>query len=181
MHPVTAASFDFLTADGFKDTLVWGAVAILMVAGFLGTFLPILPGTMLILGGSLLFYFAMGMESSGLAWQGILFIAILFGLSVGFDWISGALGAKWFGSSKWGIIGAILGGAVGIFLGIPGLIIGPIAGVFVFEIFVAKKEVKEAGHSTVGTVVGGIAGILGRIALALGMIGWFVVDVFLVN
>ncbi len=181
MHPVIAAWLDFFNADDLTNTLVWAAVAILMVAGFLGTFLPILPGTTLILGGALLFYFAMGMESSGLAWQGILFIGILFGLSVAFDWISGALGAKWFGSSKWGIIGAILGGIVGIFLGLPGLIIGPIVGVFVFEIFVAKKEVKEAGHSTVGTVVGGIAGILGRIALALGMIGWFVVDVFFVN
>ncbi len=76
---------------------------------------------------------------------------------------------------------SILGGIVGLFFGLPGLIVGPIAGVFIFEIFVAKKEVKEAGHSTVGTVVGGIAGILGRVLLALGMIGWFVVDVFFVN
>jgi hypothetical protein len=30
-------------------------------------------------------------------------------------------------------------------------------------------------------VVGGIAGIIGRLALALGMIAWFVADVFVVN
>ena len=106
---------------------------------------------------------------------------MLYLLSILLYWVSGALGAKWFGSSKWGIIGAIAGGIIGLFFGIPGLIIGPIAGVFLFEIFFAKKEVKDASSSTVGTVVGGLAGILGRVILALGMIGWFVVDVFFVN
>lgn len=181
MPPLLAAWSDFFSGEALYDTLIWSSVVLLLVVGFLGTFLPVLPGTTLIFIGSLLFYFTMGMESSGLAWQGLVFIGLLYGLSILLDWVSGALGAKWFGSSKWGIVGAILGGIIGLFFGIPGLIIGPIAGVFIFEIFVAKKEVKEAGQSTVGTVVGGIAGILGRVALALGMIAWFVVDVFFVN
>ena len=45
----------------------------------------------------------------------------------------------------------------------------------------AKKEVKEASNSTVGTVVGGIAGVFAKVLLALGMAGWYVVDVFLMN
>lgn len=181
MPPLLAAWSDYFSGEALYGTLIWSSVALLLVIGFLGTFLPVLPGTTLILAGSFLFYFTMGMESSGLAWQGLVFIGLLYGLSILLDWVSGALGAKWFGSSKWGIVGAILGGIVGLFFGLPGLIVGPIAGVFIFEIFVAKKEVKEAGHSTVGTVVGGIAGIIGRVLLALGMIGWFVVDVFFVN
>lgn len=183
MTPTLAAFFDFLSGSG--ETLyavsIWTSVVLLLVIGFLGTFLPVLPGTTLIIGGSYLYYFAMGWESSGLAWQGLVFIAVLYLLSILLDWVSGALGAKWFGSSKWGIIGAIVGGILGLFFGIPGLIIGPIAGVFLFEILFAKKEVKEASNSTVGTVVGGLAGILGRVILALGMIGWFVIDVFFVN
>lgn len=181
MTPILAAWYDFLSSEGLKDSLIWSAVVMLLVVGFLGTFLPVLPGTTLIIAASFLYYFTMGMESSGLAWQGLVFIGILYALSIALDWVSGALGAKWFGSSKWGVVGAILGGIVGLFFGIPGLIVGPIAGVFIFEIFVAKKEMKEAGHSTVGTVVGGLAGILGRVALAFGMIAWFVVDVFVVN
>lgn len=181
MYPLLAASSEFFSGETLRDTLVWSAVVLLLVVGFLGTFLPFLPGTTLIFAGALLFYFTMGMESSGLAWQGLVFIGVLFALSVLLDWVSGALGAKWFGSSKWGIIGAILGGIVGLFFGLPGLIVGPIAGVFLFEIFIAKQEIKQAGHSTVGSVVGGIAGIIGRVILALGMIAWFVVDVFVVN
>ncbi len=183
MTPFLAAFFDFLAGSGetLYDVSIWTTVILLLVIGFLGTFLPILPGTTLILAGAFLFYFTMGWESSGLAWQGLVFIGILYALSLFLDGVSGALGAKWFGSSKWGIIGAILGGIVGIFFGIPGLILGPIVGVFLFEIFFAKKEVKEASNSTVGTVVGGLAGIVARVFLSLGMIGWFVVDVFFVN
>jgi|688.fasta_scaffold304819_2 uncharacterized protein YqgC (DUF456 family) len=181
MLPLLAAWSDYFSGEALSGSLIWLTVILFLVTGFLGTFLPVLPGTTMILAGSLLFYFTMGMESSGLAWQGLVFITLLYGLSILLDWVSGALGAKWFGSSKWGIVGAILGGIVGLFLGLPGLILGPIAGVFIFEIFVAKKEVKEAGQSTVGTVVGGIAGIIGRVLLALGMIVWFVVDVFFVN
>jgi len=181
MPTLLASWYDFLSGEALYHTLIWSRVVLLLVTGFLGTFLPILPGTTLIFAGALLFYFTMGMESSGLAWQGLVFIGLLYGLSILLDWVSGALGAKWFGSSKWGIVGAILGGVIGLFFGIPGLIIGPIAGVFIFEVCIAKKEVKAAGHSTVGTVVGGIAGILGRVGLALGMIAWFVVDVFFVN
>jgi uncharacterized protein YqgC (DUF456 family) len=45
----------------------------------------------------------------------------------------------------------------------------------------AKKEVKEAGNSTIGMVVGGLAGIAARVLLALGMVAWYVGDVFVVN
>jgi uncharacterized protein YqgC (DUF456 family) len=175
------AWLEFLSDAPLYETLVWTLVALMLVIGFLGTFLPLLPGTTLVFAGGLVFYFAMGMESSGLAWQGLVFMGLLYGLSVALDWVAGALGAKWFGSSKWGIAGAVLGAVVGLFFGLPGIIVGPIVGVFAFELVVARKRLKEAGQSTVGTVVGGLAGMAGKVALALGMIAWFVVDVFFVN
>ncbi len=181
MNPMLASWLDRFSGEALYDSLIWLVVALCLIVGFIGTFVPVLPGSALILIGSLVFYFAMGMEASGLAWQGLVFIGLLFGLSVLLDWVSGAVGAKWFGSSKWGVFGAIAGAIVGLFFGLPGLIIGPIAGVFLFELLIAKKAPKEAGQSTVGTVVGGLAGMVGRTVMALAMIVWFVVDVFVVN
>ncbi|MDF1826359.1 MAG: DUF456 domain-containing protein [Verrucomicrobiales bacterium] len=176
-----AGLFDIFSSDGAMITFKWTVIIALILIGFLGTFLPVLPGTTLIFLGCVLHYFSMGMEASGLAWQGLVFITILYVLSLILDWFSGAIGAKWFGSSKWGIIGAIVGGIIGIFFSLPGLIIGPIVGVFVFELAFAKKEVKDASSSTLGTVVGGVAGLIGKVILALGMIAWYLGDVFVIN
>lgn len=179
--PVIAGFFDFFTSDVMLDSLKWSLIIGLIVVGFFGTFLPVIPGTAFIFVGALLHYFLKGMEASGLAWQGLVFIGILFVISMIVDWFSGAIGARWFGSSKYGVIGAIVGGIIGIFFSLPGLIIGPIVGVFAFEMAFAKKQIKDASNSTVGTVVGGIAGVFGKVLLAFGMVGWYVVDVFVVN
>ncbi|MEX2577623.1 MAG: DUF456 domain-containing protein [Verrucomicrobiales bacterium] len=176
-----AGQLDFFSFEAALPALKWTVIVVLLVVGFLGTFLPILPGTTLILAGVVFHYFALGMEDSGLTWQGLAFITVLYILSLLIDWFSGAVGARWFGSSKWGIVGAILGGIVGLFFSLPGLIIGPIVGVFLFEIFFAKKVVKDASNSTIGTVVGGLAGLLGKVIVAFGMIVWYVADVFAIN
>ena len=73
------------------------------------------------------------------------------------------------------------GGIVGLFFGLPGLVIGPVLGVFLFEMLFAKKEVKDASSSTVGTVVGGVAGLVTRVLIALTMIAWYLADVFVFN
>lgn len=178
---ILAGIFDIFTSDGAMMTFKWTIIIALIVIGFLGTFLPILPGTTLIFAGCVIHYFAMGMEASGLAWQGLVFIGILYALSLVLDWFSGVIGAKWFGSSKWGIIGALVGAIIGFFFSLPGLILGPIVGVFVFELAFAKKQVRDASNSTIGTVVGGIAGLIGKVILALGMIAWYIGDVFVIN
>lgn len=176
-----AGFLDFFSSDATWETLSWILIIALMVSGFVGTFLPIIPGTTLILVAILIHYFGLGMEESRLTWKALVIIGILYIASIIIDWISGAIGAKFFGSSKWGVIGAILGGIIGIFFSLPGLIIGPIAGVFIFEMAFGKKEVKEASNSTLGTVLGGLAGIVARVCIAIGMIAVYVLDVFVVN
>lgn len=173
--------FDWFPGESIATSLKWTAVIGMIVAGFIGTFLPVLPGTSLIFVGILVHYFSMGMEESGLTWVSLVIIGLIWIATILIDWFSGAIGAKWFGSSKWGIVGAILGGIVGLFFSIPGLIIGPIVGVFVAEMIFAKKKIKPAANSTVGTVVGGLAGLLSKVILAGAMIAWYLADVFFVN
>lgn len=173
--------FDWYSQDAVNSGLTWTLVISLIVVGFLGTFLPVLPGTTFIFAGVLAHYFLNGMEESGLTWVSLVVIGLIWVLTILVDWFSGAIGAKWFGSSKWGIVGAIIGGIVGLFFSLPGLIIGPIVGVFVAEMLFAKKDLKPAANSTVGTVVGGLAGLIAKVILAFVMIGWYFADVFLVN
>ncbi len=175
--------FDWFPGAESLTVLKWTLVIGLIVTGFFGTFLPILPGTSLIFVGMLAHYFLMGMQDgSGLTWQSLVVIGIIWAISIAVDWLSGAMGAKWFGSSKYGIWGAIIGGIVGaIVFNLPGLILGPIVGVFAAEIWFAKKEWKPAANSTVGTVVGGLAGMVVKMILAMAMIVWFVADVFFLN
>jgi len=178
---ILAGIFDSINWGAISDFLLWSTIVLLIVIGFLGTFLPIIPGTTLVFAAMVVHYFCFGMEDSDLTWQSLVVITLLYIISIVVDWFSGAIGAKWFGSSKWGIGGALLGGLIGLFFGLPGLIIGPILGVFLFEMLFAKKEVKEASNSTVGTVVGGVAGIVARVLLALAIIAWYLTDVFVLN
>lgn len=157
---------------------IWICSWLLMLIGFLGTILPFLPGTTLILAGCWLHFLALGRTETGLTWISMAIITVLYVASVIFAHVSGALGAKWFGSSKWGVIGAIAGGIVGMFFGLPGLIIGPLAGVFAFEVLVAKKKMAEAGNSTMGTIVGGGAGAVANITFGFLMVAVYVIDLF---
>jgi uncharacterized protein YqgC (DUF456 family) len=173
--------FDWIPGDVLLLSLKWFVVVVLLVVGFLGTFLPLLPGTSLIYLGVLGHYFLMGMGESGLTILSLVVIGLIYIVTVIIDYASGAIGAKWFGSSKWGVWGAIIGGIVGIFIPFPGIIIAPILGVFLAEMWFAKKELGHAGKSTFGTVVGGITGTLVKMALAMVMVAWYVADVFFMN
>lgn len=174
--------FDWFPAGETLTVLKAVLVGALILVGFFGTFLPVLPGTTLIFVGMLAHYFLFGMQAeSGLTWQSLVVIGLLWVVSMGIDWVSGAMGAKYFGSSKYGIWGALIGGVVGLFFSLPGLILGPIIGVFVAEIYFAKKEWKPAANSTVGTVIGGLAGMVAKMLVAMAMIGWFAADVFVFN
>ena len=178
------ALFEFLEGAGdfFKGWgryLIWAAVFLLIIAGFAGTIIPFLPGTTLILAGCCLHYFALGQEGSGLRLITLMIIGVLYVGSVIIDSLSGAIGAKWFGSSKWGVVGAILGGLIGgLFFSLPGILIGPVVGVFLFEVLFGKKKIADAGNSTVGTVIGGATGMILGSIIGLIMIGCYVFDIF---
>jgi uncharacterized protein YqgC (DUF456 family) len=158
-------------------TLLWWILSLLLVlTGFLGSFLPLLPGPPLILAGALLHRLALGPEHSvGVPTLcGLLFLAIL---SLLIDLLAGTVGARWFGASRWGALGGLIGTVAGLFLGLPGLIFGPVAGAFAGELL-AGKGLLPAGKSTWGTVLGTTAGLVLRGVTALAMVLWFLIAVW---
>lgn len=153
----------------------WSVTLILMAVGLIGTVLPIFPGTAIILAAAILHRFMLGAEKS-IGWGSLILLVSLTLASYAIDFLAGWLGARRFGATRWGTLGAIAGAIVGLFFGLPGLLVGPVLGALAGEIFSGKQLVK-AGRAGWGALLGNLAGILGKLLIALAMVGWFLVAV----
>jgi uncharacterized protein YqgC (DUF456 family) len=69
-------------------------------------------------------------------------------------------------------VGAALGALVGLFFGIPGVIIGPFAGAVLAEL-TAQSTLEQAGRAGVGAWIGLVFGTAAKLALVFTMIGIF--------
>ena len=155
------------------DFLWWLVAVVLMAVGLIGTLLPVVPGTVIILAAAVIHQIMVGSEKS-LGWWNIGALALLTLLSYALEFGAGYLGAKRFGATRWGAFGAMVGGIVGLFFPFPGLIVGPIVGAVAGEL-VAGKRLVSAGRAGWGTLLGNLAGLLGKLTIALVMVGWFLV------
>ncbi|HYM98580.1 MAG TPA: DUF456 family protein [Aestuariivirgaceae bacterium] len=144
-----------------------------MAVGLLGTVLPVVPGAIIILAAAVLHQIMLGSEKS-LGWWNIGVLVLLALLSYALEFAGGYFGAKRFGATKWGAFGAMIGGIVGLFFPFPGLIAGPIVGAIAGEL-VAGKRLVSAGRAGWGTLLGNLAGMVGKLTIGLVMVSWFLV------
>jgi uncharacterized protein YqgC (DUF456 family) len=149
----------------------WILTLVLMLVGLAGAIIPLLPGPAIILAAAVMHHFALG-PASGTGWPTFLVLSLLMALAFLVDVLSGAIGAKYFGATRWGAIGGILGGVAGIFFGLPGMFLGPLLGALIGELL-GGKGILPASQSTWGALLGTTAGIAARLALSLLMIIWF--------
>lgn len=166
--------------DGVGAGAGWFVTICLLLAGLVGCILPVLPGHLILLIGAIA-HRLMFQENSGLQWWSFVVLGVLMAVSQTFEMLSGAAGAKWFGGTRWGALGALVGSIVGLFFLPFGLLLGPLAGAFVGEIVFAKKQSHHAAYSGVGSVVGTLAGMGFKIVIGLMMVAWFFLDVFLIG
>jgi len=147
---------------------------VIMAIGMLGSILPGLPSTPIVLlaaVGHRLYFKETG--------PGTLVLALMLGvmlLSLVMDYLATMYGAKKLGATRRGIIGAVLGALVGLFFSLPGLILGPFIGAFAFEM-AGGRETREAARAGAGATLGLFAGALGKLACCFAMIGLFVINV----
>ena len=103
--------------------------------------------------------------------------AVLLGLTVAvtaLDFISPVIGARRYGSSKWGVWGSVAGTLLGVFLFPPlGVIVGAFAGALAGEL-VRGRAVREASRAAWGTFVGTMLGLGAKLAVC-AVIAWYVV------
>lgn len=142
-----------------------------MITGFLGTLLPFLPGIPLIYGGYIFYGLVTGWKDYG--WGAMVVWGLVVGGMALLDVYAGSLGAKKYGASRYAVWGSIMGGILGsIAAGLPGIILGPLVGAMLGEI-IAGRSWREALRSGWGTILGLVAGHLGKVAVAIAMIGSF--------
>ncbi|WP_173195861.1 DUF456 domain-containing protein [Geobacter sp. SVR] len=159
-----------------QSMILWLIGAILTVTGLSGLLLPVVPGAPVLFLGLLLGAWAEDFQYIGL-WT-LLVLAALAVLTYVVEFAASVLGAKRYGGSKRAMAGAAVGGIVGLFLGIPGVLFGPFVGAVIGELSL-QRSLDEASRAGFGTVVGLAIGLAGKFAIGIAMIGLFILKRFI--
>jgi uncharacterized protein YqgC (DUF456 family) len=154
------------------QTIWFILAAVMIIAGFAGAILPALPGVPLVFGGMLLAAWADHFQHVGVVTLIVLGVLCVIALLI--DFVAGMLGAKRVGASPRALWGATLGTLVGLFFGIPGLLLGPFVGAVAGEL-TAGSKVDHATRVGIGTWLGLLFGTLAKVALCFTMLGIFLV------
>ncbi len=148
--------------------LVWFVLAlILMLVGLLGAVLPALPGTPLIFAVAMGHRLIVGV-SGAQTWV-LVTLGGFAVLALAADFAASYLGAKKLGATRWGMVGAVVGGVVGLFFGPVGILTGPFVGAFLLEC-VSGREWRESVRAGAGATLGLLVGAVGKLACGMGMI-----------
>ena len=76
-------------------------------------------------------------------WVTLAWLAALTAAAYALDFAATAIGARRFGTSWWGVLGALVGTLGGLFFGPVGLVVGPFLGAFVAEL-IARRDMRQA-------------------------------------
>jgi uncharacterized protein YqgC (DUF456 family) len=133
--------------------------AALVLVGFMGSILPIIPGPPISWAGLLLLKWTDFVDDHGAAYENALWILLFFVILVTIlDYVVPIMGTKKYGGSKRGVWGATIGVVVGLFFGPLGIIIGPFLGAYIGEISTGKKD-KDALRAAWGSFLGFLLGV----------------------
>jgi uncharacterized protein YqgC (DUF456 family) len=140
----------------------------LLAAGVVGLVLPVLPGAVLLVAGVVALAFAGDFAIVG--WGTVAFAGAM-GLAItAVDWAASVLGAKAFGASGWAVLGSAVGLVVGLFLGLPGIILGPAVGALAFE-YARNPDFQRALQAGLGAFLGFVVGSVLKVTMAFALIG----------
>jgi len=143
---------------------------ILMILGIIGCLVPVLPGPPLSYLGLILLHFTKFADFSSAFLIVMAAIAVVVTI---LDYIVPVWGTKKFGGSKYGTRGAAVGLVIGLFLGPPGIIIGPFIGAVAGEL-IFKDDMKYAIKAGFGSLLGFLTGIGLKLAASFIMTFYFV-------
>lgn len=159
------------------EYVYWTLTILLLLAGLVGSVVPLLPGTTLIFAGVLLHKFLLPATLSTTA---VVWIGVFWFFSVLADLTCTLIGARLLGGSKWGMTGAGGGALVGMFFSLPALLLGTMLGAVAAEKLVGKRTDRDALKSGLGAALGFLASTVVRAMFALAMVALFIYAVLTV-
>lgn len=156
--------------------LLWILIYILFGVSLVGVVLPVVPDTIPLWGGILLYRFILSPAPLPLMfWIGMV---VLSGVIILADYLTGAIFVKRYGGSRLAVIAAIIGIIIGIsLLGPVGIIIGPFVTVYIVGL-IEKKSSEKALKVAFGTIVGFFSSAVVKLLLQSLMLIWFFLVVY---
>jgi uncharacterized protein YqgC (DUF456 family) len=155
--------------------MIWTILGLLLIlAGLLGSLLPVLPGPPISFIGILLIHFLGGYAFSTTI---LYFYALSAIILLILDYYFPIWTTKKFGGSKAGQWGATLGVLLGLFAGPWGIVLGPLIGAYTGELITGRNN-QEAWRSAKGAFLGFLLGTGLKIMLVGAML-WSALQVII--
>ena len=160
------------------EFILWIIIAALFVLSIAGIFLPVIPDTILLWAGFLLYHFFVAEPGTGLPasfWWGMAGLSVLL---YGSDLLTNMYFVKRYGGSKGSSLAAAAGIVLGIFVLPPfGMIILPFLFVVLVELLVKNQPIERAVRAGLGSLVGFLSSVVVKVVLQLVMIIWFFIAI----
>ncbi len=155
------------------DILLIVIGAICLIVGLAGCILPMLPGPPLAYVALLLLHFTSTIDFTTtelLIWLAVVVVVQLL------DYFVPMLGTKYFGGSKWGTRGCVVGTLIGLLFMPWGIVLGPFIGALVGELIGGSKT-HQALKSSIGSLIGFLCGTVLK-CMVCGYFIWEFVSAF---
>lgn len=153
--------------------LIVGTILILL--GLAGSVLPVLPGPPLSFIG--LFLFALVRNFSAPLTPTLIIIMLIITIAVTVvDYFIPLIGAKKYGTSKWGIYGSVAGMVIGAFFPPFGVLLAAFIGALLVEWMVSRKK-KQALRAAWGIFIGSLLGMILKLGISGIMAYYFIISV----
>ncbi|MDR1672473.1 MAG: DUF456 domain-containing protein [Bacteroidales bacterium] len=156
------------------DIILPVAGIVFLLAGLVGCILPVVPGPPFSYIALLLLQ---GTSFCNFSTRFLIVTAVITIVVTVVDWIIPAWGAKKWGGSKAGAIGATVGLIVGLFIPPVGIIVGPFIGAVVGELM-AGRDSNTALKSGIGSLVGFLLGTGCKLAVCFTLTYYFVKELW---
>lgn len=148
------------------DIVLYILSVICLIAGFIGCFVPVIPGPPLSYVGILLLHFT---DKEPFSITYLLVLLVVVTVVQILDYIVPSFGSKMMGGSRWGSRGCLAGTIIGMFFLPFGIILGPFLGAVIGEL-IGGKDFGKALISGLGSFIGFLSSTLLKLAISIYLI-----------